>query len=279
MRPLWTSVEAREEAHFCWQYEEGDEKEYCKSLLMDKPNDVHTKMAEKISAIIARDFARGPAKSVKYGATYGAQAAKIAKTIGSDLQTGQMVFDAFWEAASPLKGLKNALLREWKQYNKRRIVGIDNRLVPTRAEHAILNSKFQSSGVICAKRAMVLHDRKLRAAGLLMDFFSESLEGREWCQQLIAYHDEAQAEVSKQSMKFKRCETKEEAQEFKDFRAAEHGEIWSDIKPSPKGGFFVAYCKAGHLAVEAVSEVGKDYGMNVDLTAGYMVGFNWKDCH
>lgn len=273
------SLEAREEAHFCWEHEPGELKEYCNSLLLDKPNDVHTKMAEKISAIIAREFARGPAKSVKYGCTYGAQAAKVAKTIGSDLETGQQVFDAFWEAAFPLKDLKTALLGEWKKYDKRRIVGIDKRLIPTRAEHAILNSKFQSSGVICAKRAMVLHDRKLRANGLLLDFFTESTEGREWCQQLIAYHDEAQAEVSKRSMKFKMFETKEEAQAFKDHRLAVAGEIWSDIKPSPKGGFFVAYCKAGHLAVEAVSEVGKDYGMNVDLTAGYMVGRNWKECH
>lgn len=289
------SLEAREEAHFCWQFEPGELKEYCNSLLLDKPRDVHTMMAKKISAIIAREFARGPAKSVKYGCTYGAQAAKVAKTIGSDLTTGQIVFDAFWEAAAPLKGLKTALQVEWAQYGKRKIVGIDGRLVPTRSAHAILNSKFQSAGVICAKRAMVLHDRKLRKAGLLVDFFKDSLEGREWCQQLIAYHDEAQAEVSKKSVRFKvfplsmaaHVEGDKEkvayltdlAQAFKNQQQDATGEQWSDIKPNPKGGVFVGYCLAGHLAVEAVGEVGRDFGLNVDLTAGYMIGRSWRDCH
>lgn len=188
LRPLWTSVEAREEANFCWDFEQGDDKEYCNSLLMDKPNDVHTRMAQKISEIIGREFARGPAKSVKYGATYGAQAAKVAKTIGSDLATGQIVFDAFWAAAAPLANLKKSLQMEWEDFGKKKIIGIDGRLVPTRSAHAILNSKFQSSGVICAKRAMVLHDRKMREENLVVDFFKDSLDGREWGQQLIAYH-------------------------------------------------------------------------------------------
>lgn len=181
------SLEAREEANFCWPFESG-EREYCHSLLLDKPNDVHTKMAEKISAIIARDFARGPAKSVKYGATYGAQGPKIAKTIGCDVETGNKIFEAFWQAAAPLKKLKDALNLEWAKFDKKKIIGIDGRLVPTRSAHAILNSKFQSAGVICAKRAMVIHDRKLKAAGLLVDFFSEDWTKRDFCQQLIAYH-------------------------------------------------------------------------------------------
>lgn len=182
------SLEAREEANFCWDFENGDEKEYCNSLLMDKPFDVHTRMAQKISEIIGREFARGPAKSVKYGATYGAQAAKVAKTIGSDLATGQVVFDAFWAAAAPLNSLKKSLQMEWEDFDKKKIIGIDGRLVPTRSAHAILNSKFQSSGVICAKRAMVLHDRSMKAENLGVDFFKDSLVGREWGQQLVAYH-------------------------------------------------------------------------------------------
>lgn len=268
------SLEAREEANFCWKYEE-DPKEYCQSLLLDKPNDVHTKMSQKITEIIGKAFARGPAKSVKYGATYGAQGSKIAKTIGSDLATGELVFNAFWEAAAPLKKLKDTLNLEWNKFDKKRIIGIDGRLVPTRSAHAILNSKFQSSGVICAKRAMVLHDRKLQAEGLIVDFFKDTLQGREWCQQLIGYHDEAQSEVSKKSVIFKIFSTEEEAKEFKDAQS----NIWSDIKPNPKGGFFVAYCRAGELAVESVDQAGKDYGMNVSLTAGYMLGLNWKMCH
>lgn len=273
------SLEAREEAHFCWEFELGENKEYCQSLLMEKPFDVHTKMAERISAIISREFGRQPAKNVKYGCTYGAQGAKVAKTIGSDLATGQAVYDAFWEAAGPLDTLKKRLQVEWAQFGKRKIIGIDGRLVPTRSAHAILNSKFQSSGVICAKRTMVLHDRALKKEGLLVDFFVDTLESREWCQQLIAYHDESQCEVSKKSVKFKRFETKEEAQAFKDDVQARTSEIWSDIKDSPKGGVFVGYCRAGQLAVEAVNQSGRDFKMNVELTAGYIIGRDWKDCH
>ena len=182
------SLEAKEEASYCWRYEEG-EKEYCTSLLQDKPNDVHTMMARKISALIGRDFKRSPAKSIKYGATYGAQAKKVAKIIGDNITVGQQVFDAFWEAAAPLNKLKKRLSEYWeRQGGKKFILGIDGRKVPTRSAHAILNSLFQSAGVICAKRAMVIHDRKLKAEGLAVDFFKDDWKNKSFCQQMIAYH-------------------------------------------------------------------------------------------
>lgn len=180
------SLEAREEASYCWKYD--SDKDYCNSLLQDKPNDVHTKMAEKISAIIQRDFGRAPAKSVKYGATYGAQGAKIAKTIGCDLKTGDQIFSAFWEAAAPLNALKLKLAAYWESTGKKFVLGLDGRKVPTRSAHAILNSLFQSAGVICAKRAMVIHDRLLKENNLSVDFFKDDWKNRTFCQQLIAYH-------------------------------------------------------------------------------------------
>lgn len=269
------SLEAREEAHYCWRYED-EPKEYCNSLLQDKPNDVHTMMAKRITEIIKREFKRGPAKNVKYGCTYGAQAAKVAKTIGSDLKIGQIVFDAFWSAADPLAQLKKRLAAYWEnQGGKKFILGIDGRKVPTRSAHAILNSLFQSAGVICAKRAMVIHDRKLKAEGLAVDFFREDWNNKTFCQQLIAYHDEAQLEVKQEMVQFKVFKTEEEAKEFKE----QQDKIWSDIKPSPKGGFYVAYCRAGELAAEAVREAGEYYNLNVELTAGYMVNKDWAGCH
>lgn len=87
--------------------------------------------------------------------------------------------------------------------------------------------------------------------------------------------DEAQLEVKQSMVKFKTFETEEEAKRFKE----EQKEIWSDIKPSPKGGFYVAYCRAGELAALAVKEAGEYYKLNVELTAGYMLGRNWRDCH
>jgi hypothetical protein len=303
------SLEARIESAYCWQYDEADHG-YCLSLMMDKPNDVHTKMAQAISAIIGRPFGRSPAKNVKYGCTYGAQAAKVAKTIGDTLQVGQQVFDAFWLAAFPLDSLKKALTAQWEANGKKYIIGIDGRRVPTRSAHAILNSLFQSGGVICAKRAMVIHDVKLKQAGLSVDFFKDDWKNKEFCQQMIAYHDEAQLEATAQSFKFKAFsydsigftahddedalkaadkQLKEAAQKFKDEQFETVGEVWSDISHNDRG-FYVAYCKAGQLAVQSVTEAGLFYRADdadtspvaahaLDLTAGYIVNRSWAGCH
>lgn len=304
------SLEARIESAYCWQYDEVDHG-YCVSLMMDKPNDVHTKMAQAISEIIGRAFGRSSAKNVKYGCTYGAQAAKVAKTIGDTLAVGQQVFDAFWLAAFPLDSLKKALTAQWEANGKKYIIGIDGRRVPTRSAHAILNSLFQSGGVICAKRAMVIHDVKLKQAGLSVDFFKDDWKSKEFCQQMIAYHDEAQLEASAKSFKFKSFTyasigfdpvgadelalkahdgvLKERAQKFKNEQLESVGEVWSDISHNDKG-FYVAYCMAGQLAVQSVTEAGLFYRANdadtspvaahaLDLTAGYIVNRSWAGCH
>lgn len=208
--------------------------------------------------------------------TYGATEKKVAKIIGEPLHVGTQVFNAFWEAALPLKMLKEKLKTYWETIGgKRFILGIDGRKVPTRSAHAILNSLFQSGGVICAKRAMVIHHKKMKAEGFIVDFFKDNWNKKQYCQQLIAYHDEAQLEVSKGLVKFKMFQTKEEAQAFKEAQK----EVWSDIKDSPKGGFYVAYSRPGELASQAVRESGEYYKLNVELTAGYVIGKNWAMCH
>lgn len=299
----FASLEARIEAHYCFPYEKPTAEGarlYVESLLLEKPFDVHTMMANRIAEIIMAPFARGPAKNVKYGCTYGAQAAKVAKTIGSDLLTGEIVFDAFWEAAAPLKKLKDNLQKHWEKNGKKYIETIDGRRVPTRAAHAILNSLFQSAGVICAKRTIVVWARKMRENNLCVDFWTEDWKNKQWGHQMIAYHDEAQLEVTKGLVKFKwfkpselgwtKFEDKDE-QKAEDarcleivnaFRKKEREEknlIWSEAHESPKGGWFVAYSKPGQLVVEAVEETTKFYGLKVPLSADYVVGKSWADCH
>ena len=184
----FSSLEARIEGHYCYKYDAPD-KGYCKSLTLEKPNDVHSVMARTISDLIGRKFERSPAKSVKYAVTYGATENKVAKTIGSDLETGNMVYNAFWQAAFPLKALKEKLKAYWEGVGgKSFILGIDGRKVPTRAAHAILNSLFQSGGVICAKQTMVFYEDLLEENGLLVDFFKEDWKSKIYAQQLIAYH-------------------------------------------------------------------------------------------
>jgi len=85
--------------------------------------------------------------------------------------------------------------------------------------------------------------------------------------------DEAQLEVSKSLVKWKLFKTEEEAKAFK-----KDNPTWSDIGHSDKG-YYVGWCRAGELAVEAVNEAGKYYKLNVELTAGYMLGIDWSSCH
>ncbi len=69
--------------------------------------------------------------------------------------------------------------------------------------------------------------------------------------------------------------TEEEAKAFKSLQT---DKVWSDIGHSAKG-YYVGYCRAGELATEAVREAGQYYKLNVELTAGYMLGTNWATCH
>lgn len=293
------SLEAKIESHYCWRYEQ-EPHEYCNALLLEKPNDVHTMMARRISDTIGRKFERSPAKSVKYGITYGAQAAKVAKTIGSDMYTGQLVYDAFWEAAKPLALLKERLHDFWVKTGKKYILGIDGRKVPTRSAHAILNSLFQSGGVICAKRAMVIYDDLIEEEGLAVDFFVDDWKNKSFVQQMIAYHDEAQLEVtrdlvhfkwfSKESLGWTQVDDPEEQKKidkecldkvnaWKEEEEKRTGKIWANVHESPKGGWFTAYSRAGELASIAVNKAGEYYNLNVPLTAGYDVGSSWSTCH
>jgi len=87
--------------------------------------------------------------------------------------------------------------------------------------------------------------------------------------------DEAQLEVAKSMVTWKLFKTEEAAKEFK---SQQTDKVWSDIGHSEKG-FYVGYCRAGELATQAVTEAGKYYKLNVELTAGYMLGTTWASCH
>ena len=55
--------------------------------------------------------------------------------------------------------------------------------------------------------------------------------------------------------------------------------IWSEAHESPKGGWFVGYSLPGQLVVEAVAETTEYYKLKVPLSADYVLGANWADCH
>lgn len=184
----FSSLEAMIEASYCWRYDE-DEKTYCRSLTMEKPNDVHTKTAERISEVLGKPFSRAPAKSVKYCCAYGGQPPRVAKTVGCSLDDGKKIHFAYWQAAAPLGALGEKLKGYWESAGQKKFVlGLDGRKVPTRSASALINSLFQSAGVICAKRAMVIHDRMMKAEKLKVNFWKEDWRSKPFCQQMIAYH-------------------------------------------------------------------------------------------
>jgi DNA polymerase I-like protein with 3'-5' exonuclease and polymerase domains len=300
----FASLEAMIESHYCWKYDTEEGKPYCTSLVQEKPNDVHTKTAAfietTVSAAIGRlfPFKRTPAKNVKYCCSYGGQPRRVAKTVGCEEHVGEIIHRAFWDAAQPLKELGEKLKEYWETTGgKKFILGIDGRKIPTRSASALINSLFQSAGVICAKRAMVMHERKLQAAGLWVDFFKDDWKVKKFVQQLIAYHDEAQAEMHKSLVKWKmvRIEGVWEVPDEKDpkkmvdspevvaaketlksFKNENPG--WSEIGHTDTH-LYIGWCKAGELIQEAVKETSAYYKLNVTLAADYILGRNWGECH
>lgn len=181
------SLEAKIEAHYVYKYPGGPE--YGVSLIAEKPNDCHTVLAAYISELLGRPFPRGTAKNVKYGCSYNAQVARVAKTVGCSLEEAQIIFDAFWEKAAPLKALKENMQKYWETTGQKKfLLGIDGRKLPIRSKGNVINTAFQSAGVICAKRAMVMHEQMLKDEGLFVDFFRDDWRNKDFCQQLIAYH-------------------------------------------------------------------------------------------
>lgn len=273
------SLEAKIEAHYVFKYEGGPE--YGVSLTAEKPNDCHSVLARKITEILAPKkpegwaFPRSTAKNVKYGCSYNAQIARVAKTVGCSLEEAEIIFNAFWEQAEPLKFLKENMQKYWETKGmKKFLLGIDGRKLPIRSKGNVINTAFQSAGVICAKRAMVLHEQKLKDEGMFVDFFRDDWKNADFCQQLIAYHDEAQLEVRRGMVKWKKFDSEAECKAWK----PDDGKVWSDPVHNDRG-WFRGYCRAGELATLAVTEAGQYYKLNVTLTAGYMLGTTWASCH
>jgi hypothetical protein len=271
-------LEARIEGHYVHSYEGG--KDYAEMLLLPKPMDVHTQTRDKIRVIAnLPDFQRDAAKAVRYGCSYGAQGAKLAKMLGVPLEVGQTVFDAFWEASKPLAILKERVVKFWQDKGKKEyVVGIDGRKIMTRSKHSLLNSLFQSGGVICMKRAMVILFEQLLEEDLFIHPFRENIYGKKGTFQMIAYHDESQNSVHRDLVKFKVFSTEDEAKSFKKSFEESTGKLMSDVGHAG-AKFFVAYSRVGELCARSVTLGGEYYNLRVQLTAGYQVGDSWATTH
>lgn len=262
----FASLEAMTEANRVFSYEGG--VEYGESLTKEKPNSVHCNNARKLG------ISRSDAKTLKYACSYGAQPKKIAKSLNWDIKHAEKVFHGFWEEAKPLKLLIDRLERYWKSTDKKFILGLDGSKIWTRSPHALLNSLLQSDGAICAKRQLVLFDRKLKDAGLSCDFFKDDWRNKAYAQQLIAYHDEIQVEVSKSLVKWKAFATKEDAVQFRNESTYALSEV-----VEKDGRFYIGYSIVGQFISDAAKETSDYYKMNVELKMDYAIGRNWAETH
>lgn len=161
-----SSLEARMEAHYTYDYDDGA---YARELL---EGDIHTKNQHALG-LPSRD----KAKTFKYAVTYGASAPKLASSLGLDILAAKEAYDQFWKSNESLKKLVDTVKSSAKK--KGWIRGLDGRPIRVDSDHSALNRLLQSAGAITMKYAMVLAHRMAQKEGIAG-----------WG--VIRYHDEEQ---------------------------------------------------------------------------------------
>jgi hypothetical protein len=260
-----SGLEARIEGHYTIQFPGGEE--YAKDLVAEKPFDIHTKHAKK------NGISRDEQKTLKYSISYGAQPPKVSKQMGWSIKRATQTFDAFWESALPLKTLKERVVTYWKKRGGKQFVkALDGRKLFVRSEHSIINMVFQGAGVICCKRANVIHHKRLEEEGILFDPFEDSsMKGK--CHAMIHYHDEAQWQVCPSLVTVYKFDSKKEAESFEI-----DGKFIGDATELD-GVWTRTYSKVGSLAKKSMRDAGVYYNLRVSLDSDYIINRSWKGCH
>lgn len=258
----FSSLEARIMGHYVWNYEGG--KEMAQMFLAEKPNDWHSLSA------ISLNLSRTDTKSVNYAAIYGAQGRKIAQMLGVELERGEEILNGVWDNAPALTELKKHIEGFWERNNY--IIGIDGRIIKVRSKHSILNTLFQSAGVICAKYVTV--------------FLMQYLEHQKYCISpfignpdvcsMIEYHDENQLYVNEKLLKFKDFDTKEEVQLIIDKWKGNQLSTISEIN----GKFRLYANNPVSIGIEkAIKQTETFLKLNIPLGFEWIAGKNWYECH
>lgn len=260
----FSSLENRIQGSYVYKYEGGPE--LADTLIAEKPNDLHTLTGKKLG------ISRVDAKSVVYALLYGASANKIAKMLSIPLDEAKTICDNFWNSVPPLKQLKENLERHWETNSKVWIKGIDGRKIFTRSKHSLLNSLFQSGGVICAKYVNIYSMQILEEKGHKIDCFESQVSVNE----MIAYHDECQLFIDKSLVKFEKFQSEDKAKEFV--------ENWKGNQLSAiaegANGFYITYPNDVSQAInDSIRKVETELKLSVPLGFEYIVHKNWYGCH
>ena len=217
---------------------------------------------------------RDQAKSVSYMLMYGGSAKRAQTMLGCTLEEAEIIVEAYWDAVLPLKLLREAMVKKWEERDKKYIIGVDGRKIFTRSQHSLLNSAFQSGGVICAKYATVFIYQLLEAQGFKCDPFAYS--DLDACG-MIEYHDELQLAVHPKHIPLKVFNTEDEALEFKKSWVGEQlGELTHLKNGKP---CFALPNPVSKAISEAISLAEKEVNLKVPLGMEWIVHKNWFGCH
>ena len=261
----YASIEARIMAHYVFNYTDGEE--LGKTFVAEKPNDLHTKMAEVMGV------PRSEAKSINYGIIYGASWKKIQKMTGKSDEESKRIVDGFWNTAVALREFKDKALKYWESTDKKFVPAIDGRKVNVRSPHSILNALFQSAAVIYAKYiAVMLMERLEKEHKLNIDPF---IAKPDVCS-MIEYHDEEDLYADPKLFKFEVFETKEKAE---DFVNNWQGEQLSAIGHSSKDYYICLPNVISKATTESMRLLESNLKINVPMGFEYMLGRTWYDCH
>ena len=253
-------LEARMMAHYTSLYDGGV---FAEEILN---GDIHTKNAITFFATELQGRIRGDegfeyyrdlAKTLFYGIIYGAQAPKVASTIGKPVKEGAKVFNAFWDNSPGLKKLRSRVIALSDKNGW--VPGLDGRKIYTRSSHSALNAVFQSAGAIVMKSSMVILDHLVERSGLDVV-------------KVIDMHDESQAEVPDKDIRYTQG-TKEEVME------STKGRIWTPPHLESDGTYTSMYTRYGELAVKSIRMAGIALELRCDLDADYMIGNSWAETH
>lgn len=120
---------------------------------------------------------------------------------------------------------------------------------------------------------MVIQDRMIRERNLGVDFWKDDWKNAKYAQQIMHCHDEAQFEISKDLVKWKKFPTEKEAKVF----SAENPDWIGPLEA--KGAFFLANSPLNTVFRESVDVVNDTLKMNIPMAIDPQYGLHWAQCH
>ncbi|MBN4945001.1 ribonuclease H-like domain-containing protein [Stenotrophomonas maltophilia] len=175
-----SGLELRCLAHFMAKHDGG---EYAKVIL---EGDIHS-VNQSAAGLPTRDNA----KTFIYAFLYGAGDAKLGSIVGKGRQAGAKLRSKFLAGLPALEKLVRGVKK--RAAEKGYLIGLDGRKLHIRSDHAALNTLLQSAGALVMKKALVILDADLQAAGLVPGVHYEFLAN---------VHDEWQIEVDEDKAEF-----------------------------------------------------------------------------